>query len=328
MIQWKFRLGVNSYSISRSAFTLVELLVVIAIIGILVALLLPAIQAAREAARRSACMNSMKQIGLACQNFHDSKERLPNASASATGMSYLAQILPYIEDANLRDLIDDTKNWSDVANDRAEAVPVPLFQCPSVGGELDAFAGGIGNSTEYVDFSPLRSHYVGIMGAKSGCRVSLVYPQSGYTMGVCIDSPPNPGGWADNGVIVVKVKINFRRITDGTSKTMLVGEQSWRCGPQRTWIVGTLGDPATDESGWIYNSKNIMYPMHTALREDPGAGFSGYGNSDTSLGSKHPGGAHVLLVDGSVQFLNEDVDLTGVLRAMATRANGELIDAN
>jgi prepilin-type N-terminal cleavage/methylation domain-containing protein/prepilin-type processing-associated H-X9-DG protein len=319
-------LAVSSPSLN-SAFTLVELLVVIAIIGILVALLLPAIQAAREAARRSSCMNNMKQDGLACQSFHDSLKQLPAAASGATGMSYLAQILPYMEDANLRDLIDDTKHWSTVENDKAEATPVPIFECPSTGPELDAFVGDIGNSTVYADFSPLRAHYMGIMGAKIGCRASLLYPQSGYTMKLCLDSPPNPGYWADNGVIVLGKKINFRRITDGTSKTMLVGEQSWNCGPQRTWIVGTLGDASTSNDGWIYNAKNIMYSMNTAFRENPSEGYSGYGNSDTSLGSRHPGGAHILLVDGSVQFLREDVDLTGVLRAMATRANGELIDS-
>ena len=315
-------------SVVRFGFTLVELLVVIAIIGILVALLLPAIQAAREAARRSSCVNQMKQIGLACQMFHDGRKLLPQASSGVTAMSYLAQILPYMEDQALRDLVDDTKRWDAVENDAAEATPVPLFQCPSVATELDAFVGGIGNSTEYVDFSALRAHYMGIMGAKIRCPLpaNSAYPQAGYTMGVCPGSA-NPGGWADNGVILVNKKIGFKKIADGLSHTMLVGEQSWECGPQRTWLIGTLDNPATDIGGWVYNAKNIMFPMNTAYREAPGAAFTGYGNSDTSLGSQHPGGAHILLVDGSVQFLREDVDLAGVFRAYATRANGEVIDA-
>src|SRR5438876_6065987 len=82
-------------------FTLVELLVVIAIIGVLVALLLPAVQAAREAARRMRCQNNLKQIGIACHNFHDATGELPRAFSPTTGLSWHVDILPYIELGNL-----------------------------------------------------------------------------------------------------------------------------------------------------------------------------------------------------------------------------------
>src|SRR5688500_9427944 len=88
------------------AFTLVELLVVIAIIGVLIALLLPAIQAAREAARRSQCQNNLKQIGLALQLHHDSKNRFPAASSGSPlhpsgadqyAVSWSFELLPFME---------------------------------------------------------------------------------------------------------------------------------------------------------------------------------------------------------------------------------------
>src|SRR4051812_35601500 len=106
----------------RRAFTLVELLVVIAIIGVLVALLLPAVQAAREAARRTDCQNRLRQIGLACQGYHDAKGRFPSASAMGgpsfgTMLSYVAQILPYVELQNLQNLVNQNAHWNDSRND-------------------------------------------------------------------------------------------------------------------------------------------------------------------------------------------------------------------
>src|SRR5690349_14109188 len=100
----------------RCGFTLVELLVVIAIIGVLVALLLPAVQSAREAARRMQCSNNLRQLGLAAHNFHDVEGRLPyntqyqggwdwNYQQNQRSWSCLARMLPYIEQANLKETL-------------------------------------------------------------------------------------------------------------------------------------------------------------------------------------------------------------------------------
>ena len=104
-------------TIERKGFTLVELLVVIAIIGVLIALLLPAVQAAREAARRSHCLNNLKQMGLAMHLYMDAGGALPpmcilRQDQLSTTWSVQARILPYIEQANLQNLIDWRLSWA------------------------------------------------------------------------------------------------------------------------------------------------------------------------------------------------------------------------
>jgi prepilin-type N-terminal cleavage/methylation domain-containing protein len=149
----------------RPAFTLVELLVVIAIIGILVALLLPAIQAAREAARRAACMNNLRQFGVAIQNFHDQKKELPSGAQWYDIREYSPPnkvecipcnrlvpnpdpkccvdrrgsihtfLLPYLEEQALYDLFDFTYSTDEQlipgTSTPIGSTPVPIFVCPS-----------------------------------------------------------------------------------------------------------------------------------------------------------------------------------------------------
>src|SRR5256714_203704 len=100
----------------RPAFTLIELLVVMAIIAILIALLVPAIQKVREAAARTQCANNLKQIALGLHNHESVKRYFPGladgapAGWAANNHAYafgpLANVLPYIEQANLQNLID------------------------------------------------------------------------------------------------------------------------------------------------------------------------------------------------------------------------------
>ena len=127
------------------AFTLVELLVVIAIIGVLVALLLPAVQAAREAARRSSCLNNLSQLALANHNYEFAVEHLPAGVINPDGpirsepdgqhVSWLVQILPYVEMGNVYNAFDLEAGAYAPTNSAIRAIPVSLFMCPSFPGQ-------------------------------------------------------------------------------------------------------------------------------------------------------------------------------------------------
>ncbi|MBA4105967.1 MAG: hypothetical protein C0485_09430 [Pirellula sp.] len=312
-------------------FTLVELLVVIAIIGVLVALLLPAVQAAREAARRSDCTNRLRQLALASQNHHDAKGFFPSASATkliagttnnVTALSYIVQILPYIEQQGVLSLVNQAQHWSDPSNLNVSRTPLTAIRCPSQEiGEMTFTAQPGGGDTE--ELNSLRAHYMAVMGAKIACPAPATgYPGSTYETSpaaTCADA----GGAALNGVMYPGSETRFKDVRDGSTNTFLIGEISWDVGPQRVWLVGSASKTAV--YNYQYTAKNVTYPLNTAYRAASGQPPSGYPNNDLSFGSHHHGGAHFAMTDASVQFISEGVDLVGVLRPLASRASEEAV---
>ncbi len=287
---------------------------VIATIGILVALLLPAIQAAREAARRTSCLNKIRQIVLASQNFADSNGHFP-ASSDVQFFSHLAQILPYHEEKNLHDLIDYDFSWDDPENQQAADTPVPIFKCPSIDGGQPTWINVQATKILNED-SEVRGHYIAVMGAKNDCPSKVGDP---YTVETSCGGG-NPDGIATNGIMYPQSEIGFRHITDGSSNTFLIGEMAWfEDGISRVWIIGSTR--LTLESGssiWSYGGKNIRWPMK----------FWGDGDqvaNNRSFGSEHPGGAHFGMADGSGRFISKGIDMD-LYKALASRDAGEVIE--
>ena len=221
----------------RRGFTLVELLVVIAIIGVLVALLLPAIQAAREAARRANCVSNLKQFGIALTNYHDNLKTFPPGAVNRFGpganpvhvySSPHAMLLPYFEENSLHNLYNPKLAWVYQLATVAEKV-IPIFVCPSNTGDnpyMDRILNEVlllvaGSPTTDPPLYYTSDQKLGVT-TYAVCKGPLDSWCSSPTYG-----PPGPPGvpnQGERGMFDLNWCVNIRRVTDGTSKTIAIGE--------------------------------------------------------------------------------------------------------
>jgi len=339
----------------KPGFTLVELLVVIAIIGVLVALLLPAVQAAREAARRTQCRNNLKQMGLSLHNYESAYQQFPGLGASSqTSFSVQARLLPYVEQANLQDLIDFDQplmlgsggsQYLNPAQTAAAATSVSLLLCPSDPGDQTNLRIPRGGQP---DETWANHNYMMNLGSGTG----LSY---------------DAGNSGTDGLFFYLSETTFADITDGSSNTIAIAES---CRGISNYVVS---DPNAVDARKAYANvsssfrpagpgvsaggnppaienpdlNNVIATSDTSWSTDRGFSWiwgrehrtlvGGYHPPNSSIPdvaahgrgwfaarSYHPGGVQVCLVDGSSRFISETIDLQ-VWRNLFARNDGQVL---
>lgn len=320
----------------RRAFTLIELLVVISIIALLIALLLPAIMQAREAARRTQCKNNLKQIGLALHNYHSSNKSFPIGARSQSGFgpSWFVGILPFIDQANLSNQFDhhSANNglpFSAGASNSSltDGVVIESLRCSS--SPLPA-------THTFGTTQQMQASYVGISGATNHDS----FPANTVS-NCCVPPFPLNGQISADGILVPNRSIRASDIIDGSSNVIIVGEASNyltdKDGNQQridgsfpnSWITGTSATGAPPN----YQGFSPLFPPPayniTTIRYVPNAKYDQPGirnnhGPNNPLASAHEGGTHLLLADGSVRFLSENVNLT-TLKRLAARNDQRVV---
>src|SRR5262245_55878334 len=311
----------------RTGFTLVELLVVIAIIGILVALLLPAIQAARAAARRTKCVNNLKQIGIALHNYHSANKEFPagmqfdiNPLTPWIGPSaevsvkfrpnWIIKILPYMEEQAIYDAFDFKEFISHSNNRTVRGTSIPTLLCPDDTGAEVLFAGvSTGEGDNWA-----RGNYA----CSGDNEYSIEWPVTKDPLKI--------------GVLRINKKTKVSQILDGTNHTILAAEV--RIGLSEidrrgVWAMGCSdasnltkhgfgGDangpnPANEKSDDLVDCNKLTAQVGAnVLTRERMTCSAGKPNLQAAPRSRHaPGGVHVVMCDGSVHWISDDINTTG-----------------
>ena len=337
----------------RRGFTLVELLIVIAIISMLVLLLLPAVNSAREAGRRAQCINKLKQLGVAANNYHSAFETFPMGrnrweEDNGTNWSQHSRLLPYMEEDSTETLIDKTRPPGRRENREARHRDIYLFVCPS---EISDRMVGPDRKNQP---GWGRNNYKANAGSQSG-----VVKRDRKTRNLLEEN---------NGIFVTNEEISTKEIKDGTSYTALFSEavlgdgDVFRVEVPGDWfrisarnrtsdeirnacneldlskMVGLTKQASRSGRNWVFGNyipsryNHVIEPNGRSCARGVGGGnLDARGpNNDggaTTASSRHSGGVNLCRADGSVSFINSGIDLR-IWRALGSRNGRESIAAS
>jgi prepilin-type N-terminal cleavage/methylation domain-containing protein/prepilin-type processing-associated H-X9-DG protein len=336
----------DARSRARAAFTLVELLVVIAIIGVLVGLLLPAVQTAREAARRSSCVNSMKQVALATQNYQDAKKQLPAISGGSccwpaannqARRSAYVDLLPFMEESAMFESIQSGVGGRPLGGPAGysawsvwDQAPQTL-RCPSDSAPMSGAMAPTFNTVICLGDATGR-HRTGMSVTHTN---KYQMARGLWAMATYSGSTPATGG------------VRYKDCTDGLSKTILLSE---RCRPRQDArqagmtsdgsvsvkrgiarldpnLCRTLGSEnypsgqeykITSQFRWTDGAaENIGFTAHlppnSASCSASSAGSTDPNNAEwltLAATSEHQGGVNVAFGDGAVKFVVDYISVT------------------
>jgi prepilin-type N-terminal cleavage/methylation domain-containing protein/prepilin-type processing-associated H-X9-DG protein len=305
-------------------FTLIELLVVIAIIGILIARLLPAVQLAREAARRTQCKNNLKQLGLALHNYHDTYLRFPPGYIynevppnKGTFTTYMVALFPFIEQTAIYSNFD-SNGWFSCIFNPANAIPVSTpvntLLCPSDG--LGGPASSIFKDQFGLTHALSRSNYLGFFGLDDDDSVNNKPAIFSKFFGAKIGD-----------------------IADGTSNTLAMGEYltgvssandfrgvHWSAQPSQAMIYYGLTPNSSTPDGLVtfWCSADFGPDTNAPAQNLPCISLPGVAGATVASRSRHTGGVQVVMCDGSVHFISENIDTT-MWQALGSMKGGEVV---